>query len=259
MDVSPKTIREVEFREKLRGYSPDDVDEFLERVAAGLEIVLERLRQATERAVRAEQRATEVGEGDDTMRRTLVLAQRTADAAVAEAREQAARFLAEAEAQAQAVRSEAADHARRTIEDATREAQAQVGRLEATRDRLRQEIAALERYLEGERARVRAVLAESLRRVDEAVPSLAELPPVEVDLTGVRPQASASSFDQPPPTPAPIPPSAVAPSSPPPAPPPAPASVQEFESVSDDDFFAELRMAVTDTSPLGPREEDHGY
>jgi cell division initiation protein len=35
VDVSPQTIRQVEFREKLRGYHQDDVDEFLERVAAG--------------------------------------------------------------------------------------------------------------------------------------------------------------------------------------------------------------------------------
>ncbi|HEX2038742.1 MAG TPA: DivIVA domain-containing protein [Acidimicrobiales bacterium] len=236
MDVSPKTIREVEFREKLRGYNPDEVDEFLERVAAGLEILQERLRQATERAVRAEQRATEVGEGDDAMRRTLVLAQRTADAAVQEAREQASQIVAHAEAQAQAVRSEAAEHARRTIEDATRDAWAQVGRLEAARDELRAEIASLQRYLEGERARVRAALHEAIRRVDETLPSVGEPPPaVALDMARPAPPAAA-------------------------APPvrhdvdPGPPTME----VSDDEFFAELRMAVGDTSPLGPREEGNG-
>ncbi|HEX9970312.1 MAG TPA: DivIVA domain-containing protein, partial [Acidimicrobiales bacterium] len=176
MDVSPKTLREVEFREKLRGYNPDDVDEFLERVAAGLEILQERLRQATERAVRAEQRASETTEGDDAMRRTLVLAQRTADLAVQEAREQAAAIVANAEAQAQAVRAEAAEHARRTIDDATREAWAQVGRLETARDQLHQQIAALEQYLESERMRLRAILTETLRRVEDSIPSLSTPP-----------------------------------------------------------------------------------
>jgi len=49
MEVSPKTLREVEFREKrLGGYHPDDVDEFLERVAVGIEVYQEKLRQAGE-------------------------------------------------------------------------------------------------------------------------------------------------------------------------------------------------------------------
>lgn len=212
MDVSPRTLREVEFREKLRGYHPEDVDEFLERVAAGLEILQERLRQATERAVRAEQRAAETTEGDDAMRRTLVLAQRTADLAVQEAREQAARLVDEAEAQSQAVRAEAAEHARRTIEDATREAWAQVQRLEAGRDQLRQEIAGLERYLDEERMRLRALLNETLRKVDDSIPSLSPLPPAEpVDLTGVQPPAAPPE-----------------------------------QRVADEAFFAELRMAVND-------------
>ena len=57
MDVSPKTLREVEFREKLRGYHPEDVDQFLEQVAVGLEGMQDRLRQAVERAQRAESAA----------------------------------------------------------------------------------------------------------------------------------------------------------------------------------------------------------
>ncbi|MGH9065883.1 MAG: DivIVA domain-containing protein, partial [Acidimicrobiales bacterium] len=35
MEVASRTLREVEFRQQLRGYHQDDVDEFLERVAAG--------------------------------------------------------------------------------------------------------------------------------------------------------------------------------------------------------------------------------
>lgn len=230
MDVSPKTLREVEFREKLRGYNPDDVDEFLERVAAGLEILQERLRQATERAVRAEQRASETTDGDDAMRRTLVLAQRTADLAVQEARDQAAGIVADAEAQAQAVRAEAAEHARRTIDDATREAWAQVGRLEAARDQLHQQIGGLEQYLESERMRLRAILNETLRRVDESIPSLSSPPAVEpVDL--------ARAGD--------------------PSPQDAVSHAAPQQRVADEEFFAELRMAVGE----GPHDEGahHGH
>ena len=79
MDVSPKMLRDVEFREKMRGYHPEDVDQFLEQVAAGVEVLQDRLRQAVERAQRAEAAAAEAGDSDETLRKTLVLAQRTAD------------------------------------------------------------------------------------------------------------------------------------------------------------------------------------
>src|SRR5215469_6219912 len=123
MDVSPKTLREVEFREKMRGYHPEDVDQFLERVAAGIEVLQDRLRQAIERAQRAEQAATEAGGNDDTLRRTLLLAQRTADLAVQEAREQAARVVANGEQQAQSMVSHAEQRVHGLVSDAERRAQ----------------------------------------------------------------------------------------------------------------------------------------
>ncbi|MDP8992307.1 MAG: DivIVA domain-containing protein, partial [Actinomycetota bacterium] len=153
MDVSPETIRTVEFRERLRGYNQDDVDQFLERMAAGVEILQQRLRDANDRAARAERQAAEAGEGDEALRRTLVLAQRTADLAVEEARDQAARTIEAAHGQAQVIIAEAEEQARRLAQEAHAQVWADLGRLEAARDQLRQDVAALERYLLEERAR----------------------------------------------------------------------------------------------------------
>ena len=183
VDVSAQTIRQVEFREKLRGYHQDDVDEFLERVAAGLEIMQERLRLATERAVRAEQSATETREDDDSLRRTLVLAQRTADLAVREGREQAARLVEEAEAEAAATVAEAVEDARRLVDDAQAQVRVDVEQLEAARRQLQQDVDRLVRYLDEQRARAKAVLAEAARNLDDVLipsppPSSAEnVPP----------------------------------------------------------------------------------
>ncbi len=187
MDVSPETIREVEFREKLRGYHQDDVDEFLERVAAGVEILQERLRQATERAMRAEQQAREALEGDDALRRTLVLAQRTADLAVQEARDQATRIVNAAQGQARSILAQVEEDARRLAEEAQSQVWADVGRLEVARDQLRHDVAVLARYLEEERARAQASLAEAARQLEQAVPGLS-LPPGlhDIDLGSVR-------------------------------------------------------------------------
>src|SRR6195256_5470428 len=97
MDVTPQVINEVEFHQKMRGYDPDEVDDFLERVAVAVEQLQERIRQAEQRAVAAESRSAKDGpsptaaaptneaEETEAIRRTLVLAQRTADAAIKEA------------------------------------------------------------------------------------------------------------------------------------------------------------------------------
>jgi cell division initiation protein len=187
MDVSPKTLREVEFREKLKGYHPDDVDDFLERVAAGIEILQERLRQATERAVRAEQKAGETTEADDAMRRTLVLAQRTADMAIDEARQEAAQIVASAQSRGQQIVTAAEDAARRTAEDAQRDLWADINTLETAREQLRSDIVAMEQYLVAERARVHQTLVELVRRFGGEMPVAAEPPPTQqIDLSSVR-------------------------------------------------------------------------
>lgn len=168
MEVSAKTLREVEFREKMRGYHPEDVDNFLEQVAAGIEVLQDRLRQAAERAQRAEAAATEAGGADDTLRKTLVLAQRTADLAVQEAREQASRILASAEQQAQSIISDAEERGRRAHEDAVNETRAELGRLENLRAQSQQEVDTLQRWVEEHRAHLQASLSDALASVERA-------------------------------------------------------------------------------------------
>src|SRR5271166_6078109 len=86
------SLRTVEFRQTLRGYHIDDVDEYLERVAVDAEALQEQMRQAGERLKQAAERiaqlegmlqeaqqqpaaAAVVGVSDDTLQRTLLLAQ----------------------------------------------------------------------------------------------------------------------------------------------------------------------------------------
>ena len=194
MDVSPNTIREIEFREKLRGYNQDDVDEFLERVAAGVEILQERLREATERAVRAEQQAREVFDGDDSLRRTLGLAQRTADLAVQEARDHAARIIEAAEAHGLALAEEARENARRLADEAQSQIWADVGRLETAREQLRQDVVKLATYLETERDRIETSLLEAAASLRQAVPGASPPPNLhQLDLSAVQTWSRPSS------------------------------------------------------------------
>lgn len=177
MDVSPETIRAVEFRERLRGYNQDDVDQFLERMAAGIEILQQRLRDADERAARAEQQAQR-SDGDESLRRTLALAQRTADLAVQEAREQAARVIEAAQGQGHTIVAEAEEQARRLAEEAQAQVKVDVARLEAVRNQLRQDVGALERFLEDEREKAHLALAQAARGLAEAMASLSSPAPM---------------------------------------------------------------------------------
>jgi cell division initiation protein len=168
MDVSPKTLREVEFREKMRGYHPEDVDHFLEEVAAGVEVLQDRLRQAVERAQRAEATASEMGGSDEALRKTLVLAQRTADLAVQEAREQAARILAGAEQQAQLILAEAEEKGRRTLEDTIADSRAELSKLETSRAQAQQDVDTLSRWLDEHKAHLVAALSDAVAAVERA-------------------------------------------------------------------------------------------
>jgi cell division initiation protein len=202
MEVSPKALREVEFREKMRGYHPEDVDQFLEQVAAGIEVLQDRLRQAVDRAQRAEAAAAEAGGTDDTLRKTLVLAQRTADLAVQEAREQAARILASAEQQAQAILAEAEERGRETLEDTIAECKAELSRLESTRAQAQQDVESLQRWLDEHKAHLHASLSEAVAAV-ERIGVLWPAPSTRPLDTGRSPVGTTPSM---------LPPSVVAPS-----------------------------------------------
>jgi cell division initiation protein len=166
MELTPQRLREVEFRQAWRGYDEEEVDELLERVAAGLEDFERRIREATERAVRAEQRASEGGDTDDTLRRTLVLAQRTADAAISDANERAARLVSDAEIRAAALVADAEAEARRIADESETQLRENVSALESARSTLQDDVDALGRYLDDERGRVRTTLQALITRID---------------------------------------------------------------------------------------------
>ncbi len=111
MTISAESIRKVEFREGWRGYNQVDVDVFLEEVAAGVDELHTTLAEVKARAERAESRVAAPGvtpETDETVRRTLTLAQRAADLVVGESKAVAERIVADANVQAARLQAEAA-------------------------------------------------------------------------------------------------------------------------------------------------------
>ncbi len=179
MDASQSaldSLRTVEFRETLKGYHRDDVDEYLEKAAVEAEGLQEQLRQNAERLRKAAetiaQLETELAAkpeapapvvvapaepviADDTLQRTLLLAQKFVDETKAEAEVEAKRVVADAEAQARRVQAESEQRLREEI-----------ARLESSRGQLSHEVETMARQLETERERLRSALSEMLSWVD---------------------------------------------------------------------------------------------
>ncbi|HEX6568895.1 MAG TPA: DivIVA domain-containing protein [Acidimicrobiales bacterium] len=200
MELTPQTLHAVEFREARRGgYNTRDVDDFIERVADGLGHLNERVREAQARADAADARlaeaqrelddarrrpvqaplppVAEASETDETLRRTLVLAQRTADATIKEAKEEANRVLSEAREEAARTRAEAEAQARRGADSARVSAQQEVETLLANRDALKGDLDVLTRRIDEQRNQLRSGITEMQRLLDDPT-ALKPLPPV---------------------------------------------------------------------------------
>jgi cell division initiation protein len=215
MDISAKVLREVEFRDRLRGYDTDEVDDFLERAAVGFDELLAQLQVANDRADRAERQAAEMPIGDDeSIKRTLVLAQRTADLAVKEAQAEADAMLSEARAAAAAMLAEARESAERTRSSAEQGLQTKIDTMESEHARLESEIATLVGLVESEQSRLANSLRTMLGYIEElspapairsATPSGASTPYVAPSVTQSAPYSSsepALGVSAPAPTPA---------------------------------------------------------
>lgn len=113
---------------------------------------------------------TEVGDDEDLndeLRRTLVLAQRTADTAIREAHEEAREIIEQAHEEARRNREEADRALAKAREDAHGRLVGEIRELEATRESMRDDVGVLERHLGAERARVRETIQVLRRLVDE--------------------------------------------------------------------------------------------
>lgn len=187
MELTGATLRAVEFGERWRGYDQEEVDRFIEEAAVAADELHARVRDLNDRVTRAEARSGS-GEADDTVKRTLTLAQRAADLVVNEAKGVAERTVNDANAQAQRIVSEAEQQrdarlveadaeatrqVERRLADTESEHRIQAERLSADRDVVvqaiatqRVELADLHELTQTSRDRLRAALSDHLARLD---------------------------------------------------------------------------------------------
>ncbi len=214
MDSSPTsssildTLRTVEFRLGLKGYNVDEVDEYLDRAAQESEAMQEHVRQLTDRLRQASDRIVQLERDrhnapsddgaaarlaaasedaaltDETLQRTLVLAQKFVDQTKRESEAEAAAIVARAEDTARAAVEKAQQEAHNLMTESQQKLREEVSRLEATRTHLATDVESMARHLESERNRLRDALSEILKWVDENVQPANSL-------MGVRPKPVA--------------------------------------------------------------------
>jgi DivIVA domain-containing protein len=248
-ELTPQSIRDVRFREKLRGYHPEDVDAFVAQVAATVESLQRRVAEAGSptagqqpaadgAAPVADTGAIQASDLEESLRRTLVLAQRTADMAVKEAQDEAARMISEAEAQRDQVLGEVEELRTRTKAELEHELSGYRQRLYDEREALQRDVAALQSYVAQERERLRIYFSEQLDRLTGGVPSLETPPQMEGPdrPADVEPEVQPSVVADVPGLPE--------------------QPVDDAAEGDDDPFLAELRRAVSDNEPLGPRDDE---
>jgi DivIVA domain-containing protein len=191
MEMSPQQVRNASFKSSKRGFDPEEVQAFLRDVAESLEAAQNqstameaRARAAVARLQEvstARETAEPVSSGDaETISRTLLLAQRTADATVSEAKSEAERIVTAAHEEAATTIDSTREMSSRLLEEARSEArqvseverktaQSEVEALLARRDFLESDVDHLEQFLVDQRDRLRQA-ASSLLDMSERVP-----------------------------------------------------------------------------------------
>jgi cell division initiation protein len=221
---TPHLLTDVRFSVSRKGYDPDEVDNFLERVSSAVAQLQDKLRQATATAEAAEARAADAVRNESRLQArvaelesgvaaapvvaepirsvdptieaeqassVLVMAQRTADATINEARTNAAQMLSESEVEASRILSSAKTQADEAIRD-----------LDKTRRELAADNAALEAFLSEQRA----VISNGLSRIQAVLDDPAALrigtPPINL-ATPVSPMPAPAPVAAPAPEPEP--------------------------------------------------------
>ena len=149
MDDLAPLFQDIAFNERFRGYDVAEVDAYIDRVAKAAALVQGRIAELQRRAEAAEAHtagssgADPVEAGEESLTKMLLLAQRTADAAIDEAHAEAAEIRRQADDHASLVVAEAETDRRRMLAEAEAAVEESV---RTERERVVAEVAELERY-----------------------------------------------------------------------------------------------------------------
>ena len=233
MNALSDLAAEVKFRERMRGYDYEEVDNYVKTVSRVAAQAIDRIAELEHRLAQFESQdgsdegVTEIRE---TLLRTLVLAQRTADSAVSEARseaqsitdsakeraaktvseaeeaanerlrsaeERAARMLSESEEDGQVIIAEAKRTAATELASEREQAQEELRDLETTRGDLESVVAEIQARLDNERDTLRGLAASFQSFVEKFEPLTEVEVPVDEASTEEEPAEEEPADEEP--------------------------------------------------------------
>jgi len=105
--LTPLDIQQQSFKRALRGYDPEEVDEFLDKVAENLQGYVEKVRDLERRLESAEEQIQECRELKHSLNEAILFAQKSAEEKIKSAAQQAELTIREAQSRADRVVEEA--------------------------------------------------------------------------------------------------------------------------------------------------------
>ncbi len=165
MEITPNELRDTEIATAFRGYDTNEVHELLDRAADTIEALHARVSELGNAVATPAPPAPAPESATDAAARTLALAQRVADETVEEAQSQATAIVAEAETTRASLISDAEAEVRRIQETERARVEAEIAALDARRLDLDAAVDELERFEDGYRQRLHAMLRDDLERL----------------------------------------------------------------------------------------------
>ena len=184
MDITAQELRGIHPHEAFRGYQRDEVDELLDRAAVTIEQLEREVRTLKVRPSKA-RAATAVSTDDpaadpDLIHRALLLAQTTADKAVAEAEAHAERVIIDSETRAHSLVSEAEANTRRIADTERGRLEQEIDALTSKRNALTEDVEVLEGFASEFRAHIQRAIDDEVERLHRSA--------VVVEPPGPRPE-----------------------------------------------------------------------
>ncbi|KYP81829.1 DivIVA domain-containing protein [Ferroacidibacillus organovorans] len=114
MPLTPLDIHNKEFKRSLRGYNEDEVNDFLDRVIKDYEALIRQNKELEERCSQMEEQVRHFKSMEESLSKSIMLAQETAEDLKVNARKEAQLVIREAEKNADRIVQDALNKARRT-------------------------------------------------------------------------------------------------------------------------------------------------
>lgn len=114
MPLTPLDIHNKEFKRSMRGYNEDEVNDFLDRIIKDYEALIRQNKELEEKNAQMEEQVRGFRAMEDSLGKSIMLAQETAEELKANARKEAQLVIREAEKNADRIVQDALNKARQT-------------------------------------------------------------------------------------------------------------------------------------------------